>query len=283
MNNFLECKISLQGGIGDCIRVLSSICIPQYYKTYGCIVYVTYGGKERNDCGYTQDLKKYILSRNPAFSWINPEFFDQLNVPDVTINPGKLVENFDHSITPNMLPINLLNSEQRVYDILRNNKFKIGIQFRQKAINGWIDKKIWSVEYYKQLVKDILSYNDSYIIYIIDIPGTIFPDEWKTNNRIVICDSYNISQVIYLIQQMNFFISTDSWMKYIAKWINIPQIILVCYLANIPNMIKGCFRGFDIPNISILGANGDDVFCKNVNEIKPDIVFKEFKRSYQLL
>ena len=77
-------KIHLEGGIGDCLKVIMcNFPLQSLYNNYGIQTFVTYGGDLYNDCGWEDILKKEIFDLCPAFIYVNREVFLKIYAPTV--------------------------------------------------------------------------------------------------------------------------------------------------------------------------------------------------------
>ena len=270
-------KVALQGGIGDIIRILSSIPLQQYNRKYGLKIYVTYGSK--NDCKYEELLKRYIINRIDVFEYVTYEQFVNLDIPEMFVDNIDLKE-FSSQLDgiPKDLPIDILDEEKSSLISLDGNKINIGIQLRQNGSSGdnrkLLDSKILSFDKYQKIIDHILSLDDNIVVYLFDRTEPVF--QFEPKERIVGFYTGVLPKAIDLIRKMDLFISPDSWMKYVAYWEDIPQVVLVNKVDNVDDsvIVNGCLPGFfGREHIRIIGENNKCLLYNDINDIPVENIF----------
>lgn len=269
-NNY---KIWLEGGMGDSLKVLSFLYPMQYlHDTEGTITYITYG-KKYNDCNH-EVLFKILTIRNNALKWINPEDFDNLKCEELTWRK-ECKTNFPNIISP--LKIKLAKLEQE-----KINKPQNYIVIQLSSNDG---VKCWGRNNYVSLCEKILQ-KTNYEIVVFDWEHTL-KFELK-HKRIHDFIGNNLFFNLNVIKNAKLLIAPDSWSKYVARWYNVPQILMCCELSYMQpkEMFESCFGEIYLQqNVKILGIESGHLkdlnnikLRKDIKEIKVDEVFENIRR-----
>ena len=261
-------KLHLEGGIGDCVKVITcNYALRSLYEKHGTQVFVSYGGKNFNDCGWGSLLKKEIFDIIPGFSYISPEEASALSVPTVKSFFDKGVQSLK---LDELLPLNYSIPKT----IPRKDRRNIGIQLSSNDPRKTYNLKSWS-----KLIERILDKYQYANIYLFDSPDKREEIERKIikHERVLNTAGSNLSSSICLISQMNLFISSDSFSKYICLCGRIPAILLCADVQFMPptDLLKFCFLKEIVynDNFKLLGTEYGDNFniksmVPNINEIK---------------
>ena len=77
-------KIHLEGGIGDCIKVIMcNFPLQSLYNNHDIQTFVTYGGEHYNDCGWGALLQRELFDISECFIYVEREVFSKIDVPSV--------------------------------------------------------------------------------------------------------------------------------------------------------------------------------------------------------
>jgi hypothetical protein len=274
-------KLYLEGGIGDCIKVLSYLFPIGYYikeKGLSCC-YVTYG-KRYNDCGHS-NLIKDLVSRCYLLKWVEPQVFDSLDLPELTWRtkmPPQLNE-FAFDGCPNFYRLfpELQIDEQ--FQIISLPEKYIVIQTSSNA-----EEKCWGKENFELLIHRFLELFPNYFVYIYDKTRIIN----IINPRVIYTSGNSLSLDIHILSMAKVLVAADSWTKYVARWTDVGQVLLVSSLPTIDSndLLKSCFPCLiNDPSVKLLGVtpnNGSLIDVekpiKIVNHVK-DITFDEVFKS----
>jgi len=253
MNINSDFKIRFAGGIGDCLRsisrhpLLASFIEHSRYK-----IFWTYG--ITGDLGWTKLLRDDVFGRNESFIYIPPEVFNFVSLPELFSGSfGDVV--LSHSNASNKFcdgfALKLYETELDLLNDIKfdESKFNVGIQ-----ISGNDKLKHWPINNYVRLINHIHDQNPKSHVYIMDSPTRTFPSEGFDNSRVTnLIGVSSISFNIELIKRLDLWISPDSYSKYVANWMKVPQVIFCCKLPYIePNhMVKSCFAEVGILSGSV--------------------------------
>ena len=261
-------KLHLEGGIGDCIKVITcSYALRNLHEKYGTRVFVSYGGENSNDCGWGELLKKEVFDIVPGFSYISPEESDTLSYPTVKsfFDKGLNLLNLNR-----LLPLNYSTPKPP----LDKGKRNIGIQLSSNDPRKSYDLKSWS-----KLIELILDKYKHTNIYLFDSPEKrdAIEAKIKKNERVINTSGNRLSSSICLISEMDLFISSDSFSKYICLCSGVPAILLCAdvQFMSPTDLLKNCFLKEIVynDNFQLLGAEYAENFnvksmVSNINEIK---------------
>jgi len=264
-------KIHLQGGIGDCIKVITcNYALRSLYEKHGTITFIAYGGIGRNDCGWGELLKKEVFDRTPWLTHIESVEFEK--------NKAATVEDFfsseaKHLKLERFLPLNpRLDTGTRLTP--RKGCRNIGIQLSSNDPRKTYDLNSWN-----KLISLILSKYQYTDIYLFDSPDKRekIEDTITKNERVLNTAGNNLPSSIHLISQMDLVISSDSFSKYICLCSGVPAIILCADVQFMTptDLLRSCFLE-EITyndNFKLLGveySNNFDIksITTNINEIK---------------
>ena len=258
-------KIHLEGGIGDCLKVLTcNFPLRSLYEQHQVQTFVTYGGKGYNDAGWGEILKKEIIDQT-----------DHLIDGDGRKDPCPDVQDFfDNNPLPHLeklLPL-LLNSQSPT-PIPSKKCRNIAVQLDSNDPRKKLPLKKWN-----ELIQRILNEHKHTHLYIIDAPSRkeIITSEIDLSSDRVSCTAGNsLSQTIHLLSQMDLVIAPDSFSKYICLCHRIPGIILCAELSymTVSDMLLTCFGGIhDNDNFKLLGLGASPV--QNINEINTNEILQ---------
>ena len=263
-------KLLLEGGIGDCIKVITcNYALRSLYEKHGTEVFVSYGGENSNDCGWGELLKKEVFDIVPGLSCVSPKEADALSFPTVK-------SFFDKGACPlnlnRLLPLNYPTPETEPPKDKRN----IGIQLSSND-----PRKTYSLKSWNKLIELILDKHQHTNIYLFDSPDKREEVERKIikHKNVFNTVGNNLSSSICLISQMDLFISSDSFSKYICLCGRVPAILLCADVKFMTptDLLKDCFLKEIVynDNFKLLGAEYEDNFkvksmVSNINEIKTE-------------
>jgi ADP-heptose:LPS heptosyltransferase len=263
-------KLHLEGGIGDCIKVITcSFPLQSLYDNYGIRTFVTYGGEHYNDCGWGNLLREELFNESKALIYLPPTTFEDIIAPtasDFFRQPKPFSLDLEK-----LLPLNLGN----VGFIPQKNQRNIGIQFDSND-----ERKKFKPHKWKQLIERILKAHENTQIYIFGAPSEkkTIDDNTPKQDRIHNTAGNPLSESINIISQMDLFITPDSFPKYICLCSRVPAIILCSELSyiSVKDMLKTCFNGIaNNDNYKILGLGDNPV--QDINEIKVEEIFKHVR------
>lgn len=260
-------KIHLEGGIGDCLKVIMcNFPLQSLYDNYGIQTFVTYGGEHYNDCGWEKILQTELFDLCNPFIYVKREVFAQINCPTVA-DFFRKPKPFSLELSKNLL----LELDAQIKTPIFGKR-KIGIQLDSND-----SRKKFSVDKWKLLISEILQKHENTHVYLFGAPserGRI-DKAFKANNRLHNTCGNTLGQSLKLISKMNLFIGPDSFSKYICLCANVPAILLCAELSYMTakEMLKTCFEYIhDNDNFKLLGLGSTPV--QDINKINEKDIFK---------
>lgn len=266
-------RLHLQGGLGDCIKVIScNFALRSLYQKHSTLTSVSYGGEGHNDCGWEQILKKEIFDRCPYLSYSAPHA--------TTSSPT--VEDFFQEFGKELnlqrfLPLNLSLPQPN----LSRGKRHIGIQLSSNDPRKCLEFKKW-----QGLIIAMLKKHQHSHIYLFDSPANknktsqlvreiinIYPrDGARLHNTV----GSSLAESITLMSALDLMISSDSFSKYICLCHGIPAVLLCADVGFMSpsDLLRNCFLKEIVYNdqFTLLGVDYGANFrinkiVKNINEI----------------
>ena len=254
-------KIHLEGGIGDCLKVLTvNFALLSLYKKHKCETVIAYGGPKVNDCGWGNILKNELIDQIEGFSYIDHKEFDELDCPTV--------QDFFKTDARQLLL-------QKLMPLKFKNKFHFPLSaHRRIAIQTDSNdkRKKYSIEKWEKLIQKILKKYKHTDLYIFDSPSRAdYLDKHlsTTHNRVHNCSGIKLWESITLLQKMDLLIAPDSFSKYICLPSRVAAIILCAELhyMNTSDMLRTCFNGIHHnDNFKLIGLGAEPV--SNINQIE---------------
>ena len=253
-------KIHLEGGIGDCLKIIMcNFPLQSLYDNYGIQTFVTYGGEHYNDCGWEKILQTELLDLCNPFIYVKREAFAQINCPTVA--------DFFRKPKPFSLELSKYLPLDLKVDIVapQIGKRHIGIQLDSND-----PRKKFATKKWKELIDRILKKYNHSDIYLFGAPhekesidAHIPPRERLYNT----CGN-SLAESLCMISKMDLFISPDSFSKYACLCYEVPAIILCTRLPyiSVHDMLETCFKNIHAnDNFRLLGLNPGPV--KSINDI----------------
>ena len=257
-------KTHIEGGIGDCIKVLTcNLPLQSLYDKYAIKTFVTYGGGGHNDCGWGSILEKQLFGSSNCLISLPPEAFKKIDVPEAL-----------HFMTQNTeLPIErfkalTLTCASR---IKRGQHRHIGLQ-----IDSNDPRKKFASQKWVELMEKILSKYRGTHLYIFGPPDqkAFWDGKLSAYPRLHNLLGYTLGESFRAIAQMDLFISPDSFSKYVCLCNKVPAILLCAELEyiKVDEMLRTCFRGLrHNDNYTLLGLGDSPV--QDVNDITVEQIF----------
>jgi len=256
-------KLHLEGGIGDCLKVvMCNFPLQSLYNNYGIQTFITYGGEHYNDCGWENILKKEFFDLCPAFIYVNRDAFLKIEAPNVS----------DFFRQPK--PFSLKLSKNLLLDLgIKKKPLDLGQRHIGIQLDSNDSRKKFHIEKWKKLVSEILCKHHNTHIYLFGAPSDKkrFDDNFASNPKLHNTCGNSLAESLYFISQMNLFISPDSFSKYVCLCANVPAIILCAKLSymSVPDMLNTCFKDIhNNDNYKLLGLSSNPV--TNINDISID-------------
>ena len=255
-------KIHLEGGLGDCLKVIMcNYPLQRFYNEYGTQTFVTYGGSNRNDCGWDTVLKNDIFDRSDAFIYLDPEVFYKISAPT-----AESVFDGQESRTEYLIPLQL----KVTAPLLPKDRRHIGLQLDSND-----SRKKFAISKWRELAEKIVSKYRYTDLHIIDCPSQKDKIEkhFKGLDRVHNHAGLPLGESISLISEMDLFIAPDSFSKYICLCSKVPAIILCAELSylTVPEMLRTCFKNIEKnDNYTLLGLGDEpltDINSISVKEI----------------
>lgn len=323
MNN--KFKIRLHSGLGDVFRLLSEhTSIDLFYKTHGLKLYWVY---EQYDLKDYENPEQYtdsetrpmciivhdILRNVPFLKLVSQDEFNDLDVPELDnwynrsedVEPFRLRGLFSNERQGFKIPL-LENEDLEIKNLINLSKKTICVH-----VSGRDKIKNYSVDNYVKLFQMLFEKYTDLTIFLIDRPGKTIDSCMLFDPRIInLIDKISRVQEINLIQKVDYLIAPCSYSKYVRRWVNGKQIILLCHytymsdsttLSDIFGHYKYAWRPGLLynPNITLLGATyprEDDLevnfnrfnddqcsIVKNINYITPEEIFNSIDKMNKIL
>lgn len=267
----IELKIPLDGGIGDCIRTLSSYFpIQAYYDKwnpiFGVKVHVSYGFK--NDCKWEDLLVENLFNRNPMFHYVrDKEEFKRVKGHNLPYDPNICK-------TAKELPLGQiridLSEKEKEQIALDPNKRHVVMQ-----LGGNDPHKMWQMEKWDWLARRLLERDPDITVHIVDAAYRQVPPGICQDHRIVNHIGHiNFAQVLNLVQAADVLVAPDSYSKYVAgtwskKTRSVVMISRVSYTTP-EEMIRWAYPNLLFnERVKFVGIDYDKDL--NVHSIKDDI------------
>ena len=260
-------KIHLEGGIGDCLKVIMcNFPLQSLYNNYGIQTFVTYGGEHYNDCGWEKILQTELLDLCSPFIYVKREAFAQINCPTVA--------DFFRKPKPFSLELSKYLPLDLKVDIVapQIGKRHVGIQLDSND-----GRKKFSLDKWRLLINEILKQYQNTHVYLFGAPSEreALDKAFEDSNRLHNTCGNILAQSLKLIGRMNLFISPDSFSKYVCLCENIPAILLCAELSymTVEDMLTTCFKGIhNNDNFKLLGLAPTPV--QDINKIDEKDIFK---------
>ena len=261
-------KVHLEGGIGDCLKVIMcNFPLQSLYNDYGIQTFVTYGGEHYNDCGWEEVLRTQLLDLCQPFIYVNREAYSKINCPTVS-DFFRQPKPFSLEVSK-YLPLDL-NTE--INTPIRGNRH-LGIQLDSND-----GRKKFSLDKWSQMIDEILNRHRYTHIYLFGAPRErdLLDEKFKPSGRLHNTCGNTLAQSLKLIGKMNLFISPDSFSKYVCLCENVPAILLCAELSymTVEDMLKTCFQDIhNNDNFKLLGLGPTPV--QDINNISVDSVLSK--------
>tara|TARA_R110000824_G_scaffold277580_3_gene465786 strand:- start:271 stop:1083 length:813 start_codon:yes stop_codon:yes gene_type:complete len=258
-------KLHLEGGIGDCIKVITcNFPLQSLYNNYGIQTFVTYGGEHYNDCGWEKILQTELLDLCKPFIYVNREVFAKINCPTVS-DFFRQPKPFSVDTSKN-LPLELTAEIKEPAFGKRN----IGIQLDSND-----GRKKFSLDKWNLVINKILKQHKNTNIYLFGAPSERgrLDKAFEPNDRLHNTCGNTLAQSLKLMSKMNLFISPDSFSKYVCLCENVPAILLCAELSymTVKDMLETCFKNiYKNDNFKILGLDPTPV--RDINNISVDAI-----------
>jgi hypothetical protein len=284
-------KICLRAGIGDTLNLLGyNNSIDKYCKINNAKIYWTYDLKFEN-CGWTVTLKE-LFKYCPYMEYI--DYYEFKN--------HKATELYNHLEADKSLLRNLYGDENKggislILPLEEENQINqffeegiITIGFQLSSADG---TKQYSTENFVKLFKLILDKFENVKILAIESPLYHPPKELFFDDRIInLVGKISFAQCFTIIQKTDYWISSDSYSKYIRNWVDKPQTVLCTFLTwftndNTCSVFNWAFVNPGLannPKVTILGVEytpdfKNVIWGASVNNISPEEIFKSIDLS----
>jgi hypothetical protein len=268
-------RLHLQGGIGDCIKVIScNFALRSLYEKHLTVTTVSYGGAGYNDCGWDGLLKKEICEPCPYLNHSDPASNTEfLSVEAFFQEFGKKLH-LDKFLPLNLSlsPINLPKGERHIGIQLSSNDPRKCLEFEkwQQVVVGTLKKHKYSHIY----LFDAPTNKSKVDHFVREICGAYPQDAIRLHNTV----GAPLSRSINLISALDLMVSSDSFSKYICLCAGIPAVLLCADIGFMSpsDLLRTCFLKEIVYNdkFTLLGVNYAKNFevknmVKHINEISP--------------
>lgn len=260
-------KYSFEGGIGDVMNILSQMSVQPAFDALGVRLMVAYGGPGVNDCGWRSLLRDEFFSRNPLFTWVEDPVDLWGSKEAVPAWGARVLDGFSKV----GYRVNLLDGEKESLHTVGDSPLEVVMQLH----DTYGEKKQWGLDRYRELVLLIKRKYPSCRVWLVDGPQTQLGDKFDIPGVVSTIRGWSMAQLIHLIQRADVVVGVDSWVKYVARWKKVSQVIMahnVGYLTPDDMFKRAFYRIVGQPEVRIVGATfGQGVKVESIVSVVKEI------------